>query len=101
MEQQNPLEVGQHKDEVEVFEPFEQSNNNKESKVWHAINDEFAKIVRGEERERKFMDPIVREIDRNIAHHASVYGTDHYEGPRLPETGLRSRDICYMDSKVL
>jgi hypothetical protein len=88
----NPLEQIFDNKDVEIFDPKEA----------------FQKSTTEEERE-DFIAPILREIDNSIAHqaandHASVYGNDFVEGPRLPETGLRSRpyhhirDICLMDS---
>ena len=78
--------------EVEVFEP------KTENDVWNQIDQQIAKMIvekeDAAEESRQTnpkminIEPIFHTIDRKIV-----------EGPRLPETGLRSRDLCYSHSQ--
>ena len=60
-----------------LYQVFDQEN-----KLWSGIDEEFAKIVRSEEeqsrREHELVEPMLREIDENIARHVIK------EGPVLP-----------------
>ena len=85
----NPLEEQNMDDnEVEVFQPENQ-------KVWNQIDKEFAKMIEQNEEESRQtnpnllnIEPIFHTMDRKLV-----------EGPRLPETGLRSRNLCYSHSQ--
>jgi len=92
MDEKNPLEErSDPTDDVEVFD--------QENKLWSGIDEEFAKIVRSEQeqsrREHELVEPMLREMDENIARHVIK------EGPVLPEHGLRPRDVCQMDSQLM
>jgi len=89
----NPLdEQNVEENEVEVFEP------KTETDVWNQIDQQIAKMIVEKEDEAEEsrqtnpkminIEPIFHTIDRKIV-----------EGPRLPETGLRSRDLCYSHSQ--
>jgi len=95
IDRNNPLdEQNVEKNEVEVFEP------KTDSEVWNQIDQQLAKMIVEKEKEAEesrqtnpkmipvHIEPIFRTIDRKIV-----------EGPRLPETGLRSRDLCYSHSQ--
>lgn len=97
MEKQNPLDSMDDHD-VEVFEPVEQE-------------EEFAKIIKEDKEspeEEKLIKPILQEIDRQLDRQFAEQRKPWFgfknefknvEGPRLPETGLRSRDICHNEDK--
>lgn len=97
MDKANPLDSNTNDHEVEVFEPTQ-------NEVREQIDQEFAKIIEKESREEeKLIQPILQEIDRQIAE--QTLRNSYVEGPRLPETGLRSRprdirDICHNDDKM-
>ena len=65
-------------------------------KVWNQIDKEFAKMIEQNEEEESRqtnpnllnIEPIFHTMDRKLV-----------EGPRLPETGLRSRNLCYSHSQ--
>jgi hypothetical protein len=86
----NPLdEQNMDDNEVEVFQPENQ-------KVLNQFHKEFAKIIEQNEEEESRLnnpnllniEPIFHTMDRKLV-----------EGPRLPETGLRSRNLCYSHSQ--
>ena len=75
VDEKNPLEErSDPTDDVEVFD--------QENKLWSGIDEEFAKIVRSEQeqsrREHELVEPLLREMDDNIARHVIK------EGPVLP-----------------
>ena len=75
VDEKNPLEErSDPTDDVEVFD--------QENKLWSGIDEEFAKIVRSEQeqsrREHELVEPMLREMDENIARHVIK------EGPVLP-----------------
>ena len=92
VDRNNPLdEQSSNENEVEVFEP------KPEHDIFHQIDQQFAKMIEAEEEEETNPDliniePIFQTIDRKIK---------NVEGPRLPETGLRSRDLCYSHSQYM
>ena len=100
MERRNPLDDQAEPRDVEIFDPVP----NQKNEIWNDIDQELAKIVRSDEeesrKEKEFVEPILKEIDESIAKHA-IYGNEPWDGPRLPEHGLRSRDMCHMDSKLM
>lgn len=90
IDRNNPLdEQNMDDNEVEVFQPENQ-------KVWSQIDKEFAKMIEQNEGEESRqtnpnllnIEPIFHTMDRKLV-----------EGPRLPETGLRSRNLCYSHSE--
>lgn len=86
IDRSNPLdEQNVEKNEVEVFEP------KTESEVWDQIDQQLAKMMVEEEK--------VVEGSRQT--HPKMINIEPIfrEGPRLPETGLRSRDLCYSHSQ--
>merc|ERR550534_2855467 len=89
IDRNNPLdEKTMEENEVEVFEPENQ-------KVWNQIDKEFAKMIEQNEEESRQTNPILRNIEP-IFH---TMDRKLVEGPRLPETGLRSRNLCYSHSQ--
>merc|ERR1719412_594628 len=95
IDRNNPLdEQSSNENEVEVFEP------KPEHDIFHQIDQQFAKMIEAEEEEESRqtnpdlinIEPIFQTIDRKIK---------NVEGPRLPETGLRSRDLCYSHSQYM
>ncbi len=81
----NPMDESFDEDDVEIFDPELASKKH-------------------DNPERQEMIPLIEEIDnaiinqeRNSNNKASVYGNDfaNFEGPRLPETGLKSRPRPY------
>merc|ERR1712083_683493 len=89
IDRNNPLDdQSLNENEVEVFEP--KTGN----EIFHQIDQQFAKMIEAEEEEESRqtnpdlinIEPIFQTIDRKIK---------NVEGPLLPETGLRSRDLCY------
>ena len=95
VDRNNPLdEQSSNENEVEVFEP------KPEHDIFHQIDQQFAKMIEAEEEEESRqtnpdlinIEPIFQTIDRKIK---------NVEGPRLPETGLRSRDLCYSHSQYM
>jgi len=100
MDRRNPLDDQAEPRDVEIFDPVP----NQKNEIWNDIDQELAKIVRSDEeesrKEKEFVEPILKEIDESIAKHA-IYGNEPWDGPRLPEHGLRSRDMCHMDSKLM
>merc|ERR1739844_217310 len=95
IDRNNPLdEQSSNENEVEVFEP------KPEHDIFHQIDQQFAKMIEAAEEEESRqtnpdlinIEPIFQTIDRKIK---------NVEGPRLPETGLRSRDLCYSHSQYM
>merc|ERR1739846_218218 len=87
----NPLEEQNMDDnEVEVFQPENQ-------KVWNQIDKEFAKMIEQNEEESRQTNPNLLNIEPIF--HTMDRDRKHVEGPRLPETGLRSRNLCYSHSQ--
>lgn len=98
MGKENPLEQNNSEENVEIFEP---KSSPKDDAVWNDIDEEFAKIIQRSEdesrEEQKLIEPILQELDRQILR-------DNFDGPRLPETGLRSRgsrDLCHTEPEKL
>merc|ERR1712223_1038281 len=92
IDRNNPLDdQSLNENEVEVFEP------KTDNEIFHQIDQQFAKMIEEEESRQTNPDliniePIFQTIDRKIK---------NVEGPRLPETGLRSRDLCYSHSQYM
>jgi len=95
IDRNNPLDdQSLNENEVEVFEP------KTDNEIFHQIDQQFAKMIEAEEEEESRqtnpdlinIEPIFQTIDRKIK---------NVEGPRLPETGLRSRDLCYSHSQYM
>lgn len=92
IDRNNPLdEQNMEENDVEVFEP------KTDNEVWNQIDQQLAKMIVEKEEEEESrqtnpkminIEPIFHTIDRKMV-----------EGPRLPETGLRSRDLCYSHSQ--
>jgi len=115
MERRNPLDDQVQPRDVETFDPLwqrkideslaKQGHNNK---IWENLNGwpniaEMGQAIKEKEREREIMiKPILKEIDESIAKH-TIYGNEPWDGPKLPEHGLRSRDhhMCHMDNKLI
>lgn len=94
IDRSNPLdEQSTDENEVEVFEA------SPENQVWNQIDKQFAKMI--EEDDLK-----IRDTNPNMINIEPIFHTmdrKNVEGPRLPETGLRSRDarrdLCYSHSQ--
>ena len=117
VERRNPLDDQVQPRDVETFDPLwqrkideslaKQGHNNKVE--WENLN-EWPNIAQmGEDlkeptqKEREMMiKPILKEIDESIAKH-TIYGNEPWDGPKLPEHGLRSRDhhMCHMDNHLM
>ena len=115
VERHNPLDDQVQPRDVETFDPLwqrkideslaKQGHNNK---IWENLNGwpniaEMGQAIKEKEREREIMiKPILKEIDESIAKH-TIYGNEPWDGPKLPEHGLRSRDhhMCHMDNKLM
>lgn len=115
VERRNPLDDQVQPRDVETFDPLwqrkideslaKQGHNNK---IWENLNGwpniaEMGQAIKEKEREREIMiKPILKEIDESIAKH-TIYGNEPWDGPKLPEHGLRSRDhhMCHMDNHLM
>ena len=82
VDRNNPLdEKTVEENEVEVFEP--------KTNILNQIDQQLAKMIVEEEKEES------RQTHPKLINIEPIFR----EGPRLPETGLRSRDLCYSHSQ--
>merc|ERR1712156_408537 len=82
IDRKNPLdEKTVEENEVEVFEP--------KTDILNQIDQQLAKMIVEEEKEES------RQTHPKLINIEPIFR----EGPRLPETGLRSRDLCYSHSQ--
>jgi len=82
IDRNNPLdEKTVEENEVEVFEP--------KTNILNQIDQQLAKMIVEEEKEES------RQTHPKLINIEPIFR----EGPRLPETGLRSRDLCYSHSQ--
>merc|ERR1711936_458825 len=82
IDRNNPLdEKTVEENEVEVFEP--------KTDILNQIDQQLAKMIVEEEKEES------RQTHPKLINIEPIFR----EGPRLPETGLRSRDLCYSHSQ--
>jgi len=82
IDRNNPLdEKTMEENEVEVFEP--------KTDILNQIDQQLAKMIVEEEKEES------RQTHPKLINIEPIFR----EGPRLPETGLRSRDLCYSHSQ--
>ena len=82
VDRNNPLdEKTMEENEVEVFEP--------KTDILNQIDQQLAKMIVEEEKEES------RQTHPKLINIEPIFR----EGPRLPETGLRSRDLCYSHSQ--
>lgn len=86
----------QWNDMMEKNNPLDSVDNN-DVEIFDTNNGDFARLINEESQED---EKLIELIGRPFAEQKEPsFGLRNVEGPKLPETGLRSRDICHNEDK--